>query len=744
MNKTPTPEPAKRARMSYRTDIDGLRGLAIALVVFFHIFIGRVSSGVDVFLLVGGVFFFGSQIRNALNPQGMTILQSIWRIFQRLYPALVAVTGVTLLIAVLLYPPLRWAEISADATASLLYVQNFHLAALDNTYEAIHRDASVFQHIWSMSVQFQIYIGSLLAIFALALLLKLFRLKRDAISRLLGTLVLLATIASFIYAIYLNQVDQGWNYYSPLSRFWEVGLGGLVGMWLVGRSIPARFESLRMPAATLGLLLIILTGVFINGAEQFPGSLTLIPLLGAVLIILAGNRTESESGQVGINKMFTTPIFQFLGKISYSLYLWHWPLLVLATFAFTNSTANIPTGESGITAILGPVEGTLVGLGVIAASIALAWITYRFVETPLRQKEKPSRSWVINDPSRLKKNAQAATATGAVAFVALSSGGVVVSNYALTAMTESIQQAEETAAAAAQEIDPEEFPGPAAITSDLDAPLRTPIPDPNQPSNTMVPQTGADGCTAFFEHTEPILTQDRNNSDEPCEYGDVESEETIYLVGHSHAEHFLPALDVVAQNRGVKIIPHIKMGCSFGGPSLRTDGTDYPECGEWQDNVTEHILENPPTNGVFMLSSSPEPGTVGPDVVPEGYVEKVRLLTEAGIHTWGLRDSPWPSDGENLRNARECAASEDFDVYDAEADCSTPRSAALADENPALNAYEGLDITLLDLSNSFCTTDRCPAVVGNVLVYRDSSHVTDVFSQLLAPELEQQMFPVDD
>lgn len=134
-------------RRPYRRDIDGLRGLAIALVVVFHVFVGRVSSGVDVFLLVGGVFFFGPQIRNALNPTGQTLVQSVIRLLRRLYPALLVVVTVTLAAGFVVYARARWAQTAEDAAASLTYRQNLHLADQGQDYAAVGRDVSLYQHI---------------------------------------------------------------------------------------------------------------------------------------------------------------------------------------------------------------------------------------------------------------------------------------------------------------------------------------------------------------------------------------------------------------------------------------------------------------------------------------------------------------------------------------------------------------------------------------------------------------------
>jgi peptidoglycan/LPS O-acetylase OafA/YrhL len=174
------------------------------------------------------IFFFGPQIRNALNPHGLTVVQSFLRIFRRLYPALITVVTVIVIAATVIYPPTRWIQTGKDAAASLLYVQNLHLAQAGQDYAAINRDVSLFQHIWSMSAQLQIYVGSLLVIAVLAAVV---RWRWPWMAQRLGAgvlhwLLVVATVASFGYAVYLHGADQGWNYYSPVSRFWEIGLGG--------------------------------------------------------------------------------------------------------------------------------------------------------------------------------------------------------------------------------------------------------------------------------------------------------------------------------------------------------------------------------------------------------------------------------------------------------------------------------------------------------------------------------------
>lgn len=710
---------------TYRTDIDGLRGLAIALVVLFHVFVGKVSAGVDVFLLIGGVFFFGPQIRNAFNPRGLTPVQAIIRMLRRLFPALVVTVAVTLALALLVFPPTRWGREGREALSSLAYIQNLALAAAGQDYAAIGQDVSTYQHLWSMSAQLQIYIGSLIVIFLFAAAFRIVgRGKGEAAGpRAAHWMFGLATAASFVYAIYLHGVDQGTNYYSPLSRFWEIGLGGLLGLWLMQPGTQrmagvAGDGRKRTDWSLIGLVLIVATGVVMDGAQQFPGPATLMPLAGAALIITAG--PSSLMGRV-----LTTSPFQFLGRISYSLYLWHWPLLVLVTYLLSGGESN--RDGKGILAAAGTARGVIAGIGVIVVSLVLAWLTLRYVETPTRQKAKPAeRSWV---PGRLMGKELVASA--GVAMLAV--GTVGMATWAQPpAVTESTPSASATAT--------NDYPGPDALLRGVSASPQNPVPNVLNPIESFYPASHDDGCTALFDDEEPILTHDQNAGSTPCAYGDVDSPRTMYLFGNSHADHMLPALDIVGEDQGIRIIPLLKMGCFPGGEPKRSDGVDYPECATWTEAALKHMEENPSTDGAFLISTQPAPGTLGPEQTPEGLRGVVERLNNAGMPVWGLRDVPWPHNAAGPLNVRDCVAAGGFIPGDPLLDCGTAREDSLQAENPAPGVLAGLDVTHMDLTHAMCGSERCPGVIGNVLAYRDSSHLTNKYAAMLSDELERQMF----
>lgn len=712
---------------TYRTDIDGLRGLAIALVVFFHVFVGKVSAGVDVFLLIGGVFFFGPQIRNAFNPQGLTPVQVIIRMFRRLFPALVVTVTVTLALALIVFPPTRWGREGREALSSLAYFQNFALSAAGQDYAAIGEDVSTYQHLWSMSAQLQIYIGSLLLIFLCAGACRFFGRANDGVQatgqRATHWGLVCATLASFAYAVYLHGVNQGTNYYSPLSRFWEIGLGGLLGLWLFqpgNQRMTGNPDNSRRSTdwSLLGVVLILATGVVVDGAQQFPGPATLMPLAGAALVIASG-----PSSRLG--RLLTTAPFQFLGRISYSLYLWHWPLLVLVTYLLSGGESN--RDGMGILSAVGTTPGILAGTGVIALSVVLAWLTLRFVEVPTRQKAKPAkRSWI---PGRLKGTEKSASA----GVAALTVGAVALASWAQPPeMTDSTTTVSES--------DVISYPGPDALLHGVEVPQKDPLPNALNPIESFYPASHADGCTALFEHEEPILTHQRNADKTPCAYGDPDSPRTMYLFGNSHADHMLPALDVVGRNQGIRIIPLLKMGCYPGGEPKRSDGQDYPECATWTEATLKYMEDNPATEGVFLISTQPAPGTQGPEQTPEGLRTVVERLNRAGMPVWGLRDVPWPHTPAGPLDVRDCVAAGGYIPGDPLLDCGVEREASLQPDNPALSVLAGLDVTHLDLTQAICGPDRCPGVIGNVMVYRDSSHLTNMYAAMLSEEIERQMY----
>ena len=741
-NATKVKQPAKSGARSstMRYDIEGLRGLAIGLVVIFHVFVGKVSSGVDVFLLLGGIFFFGSQLRNAQNPKGLTFIQSLIRIIRRLFPLLAVVVASVLAASLLLMNRLVHVQMAKDAVASLGYYINWQLAYSGREYTSVRTTVSPFQHLWSMSAQLQIYVASLVVVTLLALIFRKY--ARPALLVVLTA----ATVLSFAYATYFHFEDQTINYYSTLSRFWEIGLGGLLGMLLLRRDANGNpvlrplGRWTRTVMGIVGLGMIISTGLFLDGADQFPGPWTLIPLGGALLVVLSGHSGEP----VGVTRLLLTRPFQFLGRISYALYVWHWPILVLCVYYF-----NVPKVSPAL------------GAAVIAASVVLAWLSNKLIERPLRQGKKPERNWVLLSPKYWAKSLSAWPKAVYAVLILVLAGSVVASpKYLQHREDVNSEQLWELAA------DKSIYPGAASFLVNAPVPENMPIVPPLEDFHALLPQTQPDGCQIGFDSDALILTKNFNRSDEECAYGDVNSDKTIYVIGGSHSEHYIPALDIVGRNRHVKMIPLLKMGCPVNAKITRVNGEEYPSCLSWSEKVVDYIKENPPTEGIFMTGTRPTSiGGAGPEQVPQEYKDLVQSFTDQGIHSWLMRDNPWQTTDKGApRDMRACVAemmegkqgevaeNEDFpglanpgrpnfdEVLAINAECGQSIWDSLLPVDPSIEAYKGMDVTLMDLTAAICREDWCPSIIGNMAVYRDAHHFNNIFAETLAPEIEAQMF----
>src|ERR1700754_454234 len=353
----------KRASGFYRHDLDGLRGIAIALVAMFHVWFGRVSGGVDVFLGLSGFFFGGRILRTAMTPgASLWPVPEVTRLVRGLLPSLVVVLASAAVLTILIQPETRWETFADQSLASLGYFQNWELANTASDYLRAGEAVSPLQHIWSMSVQGQFYIGFLALIFLFGYLFRerLGKHLRTAFVLLLSSL----TIASFVYAIFAHNADQTTAYYNSFARAWELLLGALLGALVPHVRWPMW---LRTTVAAVAVAAIVSCGALIDGVKEFPGPWALVPVGATMLFILSAANRQADPSTAGRlpapNRLLATAPFVSLGAMAYSLYLWHWPLLIFWL------------------AYSGHPEATFLdGAGILLVAGVLAWLTTRYVE----------------------------------------------------------------------------------------------------------------------------------------------------------------------------------------------------------------------------------------------------------------------------------------------------------------------------------------------------------------------------
>jgi peptidoglycan/LPS O-acetylase OafA/YrhL len=683
----------------YRHDLDGLRGIAIALVAMFHVWFGRVSGGVDVFLALSGFFFGGKLLRTALKPAAsLSPVPEVIRLVRRLLPALVVVLAACAVLTILIQPETRWETFADQSLASLGYYQNWELASTVADYLRAGEAVSPLQHIWSMSVQGQFYIAFLALVFGFAFLLRhrLGDRLRTAFVLLLSAL----TVASFVYAIIAHQANQATAYYDSFARAWELLLGALAGALVPYVRWPMW---LRTTAATIALLAVLSCGALIDGVKQFPGPWALVPVGATLLFILAGANRANGDTLPQPNRLLATGPLVRLGEIAYSLYLWHWPLLIFWLAYSGHTHANF-------------VEGT----AVLLISGVLAYLTNRFVEEPLRHRGPagaiPEVAPVI--PWRIRLRRPTMVLGSVVALL-----GVTLTATAFTWREHvSLERADGKELLT---LNPRDYPGARALINHVRVPALRMRPTILEAQEDYPPST-RDGCIGDFLDTSLIT----------CVYGDKNATRTIALAGGSHAEHWLTALDILGRKHHFKVVTYLKMGCALSTekmPRVMGNNDPYPQCRDWVPKAMAKVIADHPG---YVFTTSTRPWNIKPgDVMPGTYVGIWQAFSDNNIPILAMRDTPWlVKDGQPF-NPSDCLAK----GGDAES-CGIKRSEVLSDRNTTLDFVGQFPMLKpLDLSDAVCRRDVCRAVEGNVLVYHDAHHLSATYMRTLTSELGRQM-----
>ena len=572
------------SKPGYRADIQGLRAIAALLVAIYHIWLGRVSGGVDVFFVVSGFLITGSLVSMLEHNRRIDLLAFWSGLARRLLPMSLLVLACSVAAGIMWLPQVQWERTIKEVMASALYLENWYLNYRQVDY--LERDAYVspLQHYWAMSLQGQIYVIWPLLLAAAALIAR--RLGAGART---GAWALLGVTfcGSLAYSIATTAIRQPFAYFDTFARIWEFAIGGAVAL-LPMRVVPG--PRIRSAAGWLGLLAILSCGVVLHVSRLFPGYAALWPTLAAALIVLAG---RGEAPPWGVGRLLAWRPLARLGDASYGIYLWHWPL-----FAFY----RVYTGTTR--------AGLFAGIALIALSIAIAMLATRFVERPLRfapvAMARPLRSLWLG-------------ATGVLAVVILAGFWGLLFTHA---------RAEDVVET---RVDDPDFPGAAALEPGYhyagEASV-TPRPGPLA-VRADLPRAYKDGCQAS-ERRSDLLS---------CIYGDTQSATTLALVGGSHSTHWLPALRRIAERRHWRIVTYLKDMCRLGLRPARTNtGEPYPSCDRWRAEVLRRLASERP----YAVFTTATYAGEGAEIVPADFVSVWQRLTSAGIKVIAVRDTPYP------------------------------------------------------------------------------------------------------
>ena len=663
-----------RSSQQFLPEVQGLRALAVLMVVTYHVWLGRVSGGVDVFLLISAFLLTLSFVRKVEANKPFRLISYWLHLFKRLLPAAVVVILGVLIGTWAILPPGRWPDVLDQAWASLLYRQNWLLAdtAIDY-YAQDHAAASPLQHFWSLSIQGQVFILWPL-VFAGAAILHRTLLRRAGISyRLLLAVAFGAVFAvSLAFSVQQTATNQAYAYFDTRTRLWEFALGSLLALAL---PLIKPGKLLRTVLGWAGLIGMISCGLLLAVERSFPGFAALWPTLSAAAIIVAGQ----SGSRLGVDRLLSWKPLVALGNNSYALYLWHWPVLVFVLAQMGISTPSLAQG-----------------LAILVASLVLAVLTTRFVEAPLRRWHWPERkTW--------------RTAVVVVACGALLAGPVALWQTQLTA-------AEAAAAAQPKDLTPGAqalMPGNAGKPS----PEATVIPAPVAMKDEWASLEGP--CTGANVPDDPLLS-----SCSELSKPDV-VKKRIVVLGDSHAQQYMAALGPIAEQHGWEVITLLLGNCRFGAETPDR----VAECNAFNKASSEYVMQHRP-DAVFTVASMTHKEAPFETEVP-GYVDGLRPFTDAGIDVVGIRDNP-----RFTINMPECVQKKGASAPA----CNPPLAESLAASSP-LDDYKGkVDrLYLMDMSDFICAGGICPAVVGNVYVYKDDNHLTKTYVQSMIPMFEQRL-----
>ncbi|MCK9903030.1 acyltransferase [Frankia sp. Cpl3] len=671
----------------FRPDIEGLRAVAVILVVLGHSGLALPGGyvGVDVFFVISG-FLITRQLVTERATHGRISLAGFYaRRARRIVPAAAVVIVATMLAAWRWMSPLRIHSTGVDAALSAVSAINIRLAQEGTDYLRADGPPSPFQHFWSLAVEEQFYaVWPLLLIVTAALAGPVRRHRAGPVA------VLLVAVAgtSLALSAVITPRSAPWAYFGGHTRAWELALGALVALAAPGLARMPRALSSQL--TWLGLAGIMVAATMFGEATPYPGLAAVLPVAGSALVIAGGCAAPPRGAEL----LLRARPWQLMGRVSYSWYLWHWPVLILWPEA---------TGEQ---------PGTAGKIAAVGLSLLLAVATYHAVEQPVRSRPALVRRPVLGlGLGGCSIGAAVAASLVIVQLAALPTGsGVPASRLDASGGSAAGGPAGGGASAGLSRV----------IEQSLDL---TGLPAGLRPSLDQAPSDyKANRCYMSITSSTPT----------DCVYGDPSGRRTVVLFGDSHANQWFNAMNDISRRYNWRLVPYTKGGCppaDYPNFVLETLKRVYTECNTWRAEALRRIRTLAPDLVVIGSEARTEAIRVGAG----GMTRMVRELRSTGAKVVLIADTPYPGFdvpdclARNPGHVRRCV------VRVSEAKLTEPQRAI-----ETRGALDG-GAMLVDPVPWLCSRDQCPPIIGDTVVYYDKSHITGTYSAALAPYLGPEL-----
>ncbi len=642
-------KPAKKPHL--RGDIEGLRAVAVGTVLLFHMGVPWVDggfAGVDIFFVISGFLITSLLLREAGRSGSISIVDFYARRARRLLPAASVVLLFTVVAGYRLMPPAGRGDLGTDVITAALYVINWGLAFRAVDYLNEGADVSPLQHYWSLSVEEQYYVFWPLIILVGLVVAR--RLGVRPMRMLFGVLAVVAA-ASLAYSVVHTAADPATAYFYTTTRVWELAIGALTA-FAVDRLRRTLSHTVATVMATVGLLMIAYAALVFSKGTPWPGSAALVPTVGTALVIAAGCASQTTIPA----RLLSLKPMTWLGGLSYSVYLWHWPLITIAAARWPDIRIRHK-----------------IALGLL--SVVLAWVTKKLVEDPIRFNKGISA-----------QPRKALTMGGVLMTVCVLAGFAVMRTVPDLGTTKDVE-------------------GATALVADTSASTWEVRSDPESVFTTSGeltpnPAVATKDVPSYYDDDCQVLAGDTAVKTS-CTYGDTGSNKVMALVGDSKMGQWFPVFDEIAKREGMRLDLYLKSACAFGeGASIKD------ECAEFTGNAVTAMGEGDRTPDVVVSSAGTDDAKAADLAAP------LKTLQDGGAKVVVLSDNIHP--GSEVYNCVAEAGDGDY------ASCGFPREDTDASLGQAADELGATFVPVDEWICPEGVTECPPAVAGTLVYRQGS------------------------